>query len=65
MARRYEIDDAQWEKIKPFLGNTPKKTGRPHALRKARLQIPRFHSFGGYTALACIISPADDFGTTP
>ena len=33
-----------------------------HALRKARLQIPRFHSFGGYSALACIISPADDFG---
>ena len=32
MARRYEIDDAQWEKIKPFLGNTPKKTGRPQAL---------------------------------
>ena len=31
MARRYEIDDAQWEKIKPFLGNTPKKTGRPQA----------------------------------
>ena len=31
MARRYEIDDVQWEKIKPFLGNTPKKTGRPQA----------------------------------
>ena len=31
MARRYEIDDAQWEKIKPYLGNTPKKTGRPQA----------------------------------
>ena len=31
MARRYEIDDAQWERIKPFLGNTPKKTGRPQA----------------------------------
>ena len=31
MARRYEIDDAQCEKIKPFLGNTPKKTGRPQA----------------------------------
>lgn len=31
MARRYEIDDAQWEQIKPFLGNTPKKTGRPQA----------------------------------
>ena len=29
MARRYEIDDVQWEKIKPYLGNTPKKTGRP------------------------------------
>ena len=29
MARRYEIYDAQWEKIKPYLGNTPKKTGRP------------------------------------
>ena len=29
MARRYEIDDAQWEKIRPYLGNTPKKTGRP------------------------------------
>ena len=28
MARRYEIDDAQWEKIKPYLGNTPKKTVR-------------------------------------
>ena len=35
-----------------------------HALRKARLQISRFHSFGGYTALACIISRADDFGNT-
>lgn len=35
-----------------------------YALRKARLQIPRFHSFGGYSALACIISPADDFGNT-
>ena len=31
MARRYEIDDAQWEKIRPYLGNTPKKTGRPQA----------------------------------
>ena len=31
MARRYEIDDAQWEKIKPYPGNTPKKTGRPQA----------------------------------
>lgn len=31
MARRYEIDDVRWEKIKPFLGNTPKKTGRPQA----------------------------------
>ena len=31
MARRYEIDDAQWEKIKLYLGNTPKKTGRPQA----------------------------------
>ena len=31
MARRYEIDDVQWEKIKPYLGNTPKKTGRPQA----------------------------------
>ena len=29
MARRYEIDDAQWEKIRPYLGNTPKKNGRP------------------------------------
>lgn len=36
-----------------------------YALRKARLQIPRVHSFGGCTALACIISPADDFGNTP
>ena len=35
-----------------------------YALQKAHLQIPRFHSFGGYTALACIISPADDFGNT-
>lgn len=31
MSRRYEIDDARWEKIEPFLGNTPKKTGRPQA----------------------------------
>ena len=31
MARRYEIDDVQWEKNEPFLGNTPKKTGRPQA----------------------------------
>ena len=35
-----------------------------YALQKAHLQIPRFHSFGGYSALACIISPADDFGNT-
>ena len=31
MARRYEIDDAQWERIKPYLGNTQKKTGRPQS----------------------------------
>ena len=31
MARRYEIDDAQWKQIRPFLGNTPKKTGRSQA----------------------------------
>ena len=35
-----------------------------YALQKAHLQIPRFHPFGGHTALACIISPADDFGNT-
>lgn len=29
MARRYEIDDKQWEQVKPNLGNTPRKTGRP------------------------------------
>lgn len=29
MPRRYEIDDTQWKKIEPYLGNTPKKTGRP------------------------------------
>lgn len=28
MARRYEIDDVQWEKIKPFLGNTPTNCGK-------------------------------------
>lgn len=28
MARRYEIDDVLREKIKPYLGNTSKKTGR-------------------------------------
>lgn len=31
MARRYEIEDKQWEQVKPYLGNTPKKTGRPQA----------------------------------
>lgn len=29
MARRYEVDDEQWEKIKPYLGNIVNKTGRP------------------------------------
>lgn len=29
MPRRYEMDDTQWEKIEPYLGNTAKKTGRP------------------------------------
>ena len=31
MARRYEVTDTQWEIIKPYLGNTPKKTGRPQS----------------------------------
>ena len=31
MARRYEIDDRQWEQIEQYLGNRPKKTGRPQA----------------------------------
>lgn len=31
MARRYEIEDKQWEQVKPYLGNTPKKTGRPQS----------------------------------
>ena len=31
MPRRYEIDDTQWAKLQPYLGNTPKKTGRPQA----------------------------------
>ena len=31
MARRYEINDAQWKILEPYLGNTQKKTGRPQA----------------------------------
>lgn len=31
MPRRYEVDDAQWDKIEPYLGNHGKKTGRPQA----------------------------------
>ena len=31
MARRYEVTDTQWEIIKSYLGNTPKKTGRPQS----------------------------------
>lgn len=31
MSRRYEVDDSQWEKIEPYLGNKAKKTGRPQA----------------------------------
>ena len=29
MARRYELNDAQREKLKPYLGNIRGKTGRP------------------------------------
>lgn len=31
MARRYEVTDEQWEVLKVYLGNTPKRTGRPQA----------------------------------
>lgn len=31
MARRYEVTDTQWEIIESYLGNTPKKTGRPQS----------------------------------
>ena len=33
-------------------------------LRKARLQISGFYSFGGCAALACIIFPVGDFRNT-
>ncbi len=29
--RRYEVDDKQWEQLKPYLENVPKATGRPQA----------------------------------
>ena len=29
MARRYEVTDAEWEKLSPYLGNNQKKMGRP------------------------------------
>lgn len=31
MPKRYEIDDIQWNKMEPYLGNMRKKTGRPQA----------------------------------
>ena len=33
MARRYEVTDAEWEKLSPYLGNNQKKMGRPQTDR--------------------------------
>ncbi len=49
--------------VECFFMKLKRSSQNRYALRKA-LQIPRFHSFGGCSALACIISPADDFGNT-
>lgn len=38
MAKRYEVTDIQWEIIKSYLGNIPKKTGHP-VLRGVRKKI--------------------------
>lgn len=32
MVRRYEVHDAQWEKIIPYLGNITNMTGRPRRI---------------------------------
>lgn len=64
MARRY-TDFCHYKErhlVECFFDEDQRSSPNRYALRKARLQIPRFHSFGGYSALACIISPADDFG---
>ncbi len=31
MVRCYEVTDDQWKIIEPYLGNKPKRTGRPQA----------------------------------
>ena len=66
MARRYTDFCHYTERhlVECFFREDQRSSQNRYALRKARLQISRLHSFGGYTALACIISPVDEFGNT-
>ena len=66
MVRRYTDFCHYTERhlVECFFREDQRSSQNRYVLREARLQIPRFHSIGGYSALACIISPADDFGNT-
>lgn len=66
MVRRYTDFCHYTERhlVECFFREDQRSSQNRHALRKVRLQISRLHSFGGYTALSCIISRADDFGNT-